>query len=110
MQLYSKKKCYSKSCLADAHKITQLNISNRNLHVGLLYSLAVDFCRLYQSLGLPNWQNIYLDIYVTSKQELVQLEIWMDLETIPNILIWKIQFYGDTITEIPDLDKFCNGT
>ncbi len=42
-------------------------IPNKNLHVVLLYSLAVDFCRFYQSLGLPNWQNIYLDIYVTSQ-------------------------------------------
>ncbi len=26
------------------------------------------------------------------KEELVQLEIWMDWETIPNILIWKFEF------------------
>jgi hypothetical protein len=53
-------------------------IPSWNLHVGLLYSLAVEICRLYQSLGLPNWHNIYLYNMLLPKQELVQLENWMD--------------------------------
>jgi hypothetical protein len=86
-------------------------IPNRNLHVGLLYSLAVDFCRLYQSLGLPNWQNIYLDIHVTSQTRIGpigDLDGLRDHPKHPNI---EIPFWdGDPITEIPDLDKFRNGT
>jgi uncharacterized membrane protein len=86
-------------------------IPNWNLHDGLLYSPAVEICRLYQFLGLSNSRNIYIYIYVTSQTRIGPIGDLDGLRdhpkhTIMEILVWD----GNLIPEFPVLDKFRNGT
>jgi hypothetical protein len=65
---------------------------------------------LYQSLGLPNWHNIYLSIYVTSQTRIGPIGELNGLRDHPKQTIMEISVWdGNPIPEFPDLDQFHNG-
>ncbi len=83
-----------------------MSIPNWNLNVGLLYSLAVEICRLYQSLGLQKGL-IYIYIYITSQTRIGpirELDGLRDHPKHPNmeIPVWD----GLSVHPILELDKF----
>ncbi len=82
-------------------------IPNWNLHVGLLYSLAVEICWLYQSLGLPNWHNIYLYINVTFQTRIGPIKELDGLRDHPKHPIMEIPVWdGLSFHPILEMDKF----